>query len=221
MKKPELIIYSTISIDGGLDYVDKKIVLSSERDLKRLHYFRSIVDAIMIGSNTVIKDDPLLTVRLLSYSGRQPYRIVVDSKLKLNPYYRVFDTSIAPSLLITSVDSCSSKRVDLFKKRRVEVICVKEFSNGELDLKDALIKLKELFSINRILVEGGGYLIGTLLKQKLVDKIIVSISPTILGLNKVNFIGANFSEPLKLDIISIDYDQVTGEVIVSYKPTYS
>lgn len=219
--KPEVIVYSTISIDGGLDYIDKKIVLSSNRDFIRLHYYRSTVDAVMIGSNTVIKDNPLLTIRLPNYSGKQPYRVVVDAKLKLSPDYRVFDTSIAPSVLITSTEKCFSKDADLFRKRSVRVICVNELSSNELDMKTALFELNKLFSINKVLVEGGGYLIGTLLKQKLVDKLVVSITPLILGLNKVCFVNTYLNNPLKLIIENIDYDNVSDEVIITYKPMYS
>ncbi|MEM0380361.1 MAG: RibD family protein [Desulfurococcaceae archaeon] len=221
MSKPEVIVYSTISVDGGLDYIDKKIVLSSSRDFTRLHYFRSIVDAIMIGSNTVIKDNPLLTIRLPAYAGRQPYRVVVDGDLKLKPDYRVFDTTIAPSILITSIDNCYSEKTDLFRKKNIGVICTNRLTDKELDLNKALIDLNKLFNINKILVEGGGYLIGTLIKQKLVDKIVVSISPTILGLNKVDLIRVVLDKPLKLNIMNIYYDDLTNEVIISYKPDYS
>ncbi|MEM4532563.1 MAG: deaminase, partial [Desulfurococcaceae archaeon] len=60
-----------------------------------------------------------------------------------------------------------------------------------------------------------------LIKQKLVDKIVVSISPTILGLNKVDLIRVVLDKPLKLNIMNIYYDDLTNEVIISYKPDYS
>lgn len=220
MRTVEVIVYSTISIDGGLDYVNKKIILSSERDLQRLHYIRSIVDAIVVGANTVIKDNPLLTVRLPGYTGRQPYRVVIDGRLRLTPNYRVFDTSIAPSLLITSVRNCRNNKLDLFRKNSVEVVCVSEINSGELDLLSAFKNLHEYFNIRRALVEGGGILIGSLLKQKLIDKLIVSISPTVLGSSRVSFINTILEKPVKLKIINIEYDHISDEIIVTYKPIY-
>jgi len=218
--KTEVIVYTTISLDGGIDYVDEKIVLSSERDLRRLHYMRSLVDAVMIGANTVLKDNPLLTVRLIDHTGRQPYRVIVDSKLVLNPEFKVFDTSIAPSILITSVDSCRLKdKISLFESKGVEVICT-EIIGDMLDLRSALNKLYATHGIRKILVEGGGFLIASLLKQRLIDEIYVSISPLILGLRKVNFINQVFDKPIRLKLMDVSIDHVSGEVVLVYKPLY-
>lgn len=219
--KIRVLVYTTISIDGGIDYRDRHIVLSSERDLYRLHYIRSVVDAIVVGANTILKDDPLLTVRLPNYSGRQPYRVVVDSKLKTNPNYRVYDTSIAPSILVTWNGNKGLNKIDEFLKRGVKVVFVSKTRSGDLDLRDALNKLCRDYGIYKVLVEGGGYLIGSFIEQRLVDKIIVSISPRILGLNKIDFINKTFEKTVLLELISIEYDRLTGEIIVTYKPIYS
>ncbi len=216
----KVIIYTTTSLDGGIDRIDKHIALSSNRDLARLHMIRSYVDAVVVGANTVLKDDPLLTVRLPSYKGRQPYRVVVDGKLRVNPSYRVFDTKIAPSVIITSNRFQRDIRVQEFVSKNVDVIFVDELDRETLDLGEGFKELVERYGVEKILVEGGGFLIASLFKQRLVDTFIVSISPLILGLNKVSLVNDFLEETIELELIGIDIDHVSGEIIAVYKPIY-
>ncbi len=216
----KVLSYSTISVDGGLDRVHGKIVLSSDRDFYRLHVMRASVDAVMVGANTVMKDDPLLTVRLPEYSGRQPYRVVVDAKLKLDPSYRVFDTSIAPSILITSVVNEDSPKLMEFHGKGVEIILVRGEDDHILDLREAFTRLEREYGIKRVLVEGGGFLLGTLLRQRLIDEIYLSISPRILGLDKVDLINVVLERVLELRLLHVHVDHVSGEVILVYRPVY-
>lgn len=215
----EFIVYSTISLDGGLDLKEGKIVLSSDNDLRRLHYFRSIVDAIMIGANTVLKDDPLLTVRYGYEREYQPYRIVVDARLKTSPSYRVYDTSLAPSILVTSVNNRDRDVINEFMEKGVEIVFLEE-ENGLLKLSDLRSYLSIKYGFRKILVEGGGYLIGMLLKMKLIDKLYVALSPMLLGLNKIDFVNVWLDKPIKLLFKSIYVDDYSGEVVLEYQPIY-
>uniref|UniRef100_A0A7C4JNC3 RibD family protein n=1 Tax=Staphylothermus marinus TaxID=2280 RepID=A0A7C4JNC3_STAMA len=218
MIKPYVLVYVTISIDGGLGITGRRIILSSERDLYRLHYLRSQVDAIMIGANTVITDNPLLTVRLPQYTGKQPYRVVVDQKLKTDPDYRVYDTSIAPSMIITSFEHKHSYRLRKFIEKGVEVILTRTLDNGLLDLEKPLLEMKNCYGIDKVLVQGGGFLIASLIKQKLVDELIVSLSPVMLGLSKVNLINDFIDEPINLKLKEVEIDYYSGEVVIHYEP---
>ena len=76
--KPYIILSAAISIDGKIATRTGDSKLSSDKDLDRLHKLRTKVDAIIIGKNTLVRDNPLLTVR---YSkGKNPIRIILDSK---------------------------------------------------------------------------------------------------------------------------------------------
>lgn len=218
MIKPYVLVYATISVDGGLGFTNRRIVLSSDRDLFRLHYIRSKADAIMIGANTVIIDDPLLTIRLPQYNGNQPYRVVVDQKLKTNPNYRVYDTSIAPSILVTSVENRGSYKLKKFVEKGVDVVLTNTRDDGLLDMSRALMEMSNRYGIRKVLVQGGGFLIASLIKQKLIDELIISVAPVMLGLSKVSLVNDFIDEPVHLKLIDVEVDYITNEVILHYKP---
>lgn len=222
LERPYVLVFSTISVDGGLSVKGKKYKLSSDRDLYRLHYFRSIVDAVMVGANTVIIDDPLLTIRLPGYKGKQPYRIVIDGKLRVTPKYKVFNTKYAPTILITSISNKDREIIKRFTSKGVKVLFIDTDKNdpSKLDLRKAVEKLYREFYIRKILVEGGGQLLASLLKNKLIDELYLSISPLIIGLNKTSLIEDFLESPLKLVLKNIFIDHITGEITINYKPVY-
>ncbi|ADI31477.1 RibD family protein [Staphylothermus hellenicus] len=222
MERPYILVFSTISVDGGLSVKGKRYRLSSDRDIYRLHYFRSIVDAVMVGANTVIIDDPLLTVRLPDYKGKQPYRVVVDGKLRVMPELRVFDTRHAPTILITSINNKDREMIRRFLSRGVRILFVDtdKYDPSKIDLRKAVEKLYREFSIRKILVEGGGQLIASLFKNRLIDELYLSISPLIIGLNKTSLIEDFLDSPVRLVLKNIFVDHITGEIIVNYKPFY-
>lgn len=216
MAKPFVRVFVTVSLDGGLGFIGEKTVLSSDRDLYRLHLLRSTSDAVMVGANTVIVDDPLLTVRLPGYSGRQPIRVVVDRDLRTSAKHRVYDTSVAPSILVTKIGNENHRVVEELSRKGVGVVYAPLLGDGSLDLGYALDKLNERYGVKTVLVQGGGFLIATLIKQNLVDELVVTVTPTLLGLNKVSFINAPLVEPVKLSLRKIEVDHVTGEVTLTY-----
>ncbi|RLG78507.1 MAG: 2,5-diamino-6-(ribosylamino)-4(3H)-pyrimidinone 5'-phosphate reductase, partial [Thermoprotei archaeon] len=152
-----------MSVDGKIASRSGESRLSCPFDKKRLHELRAMSDGVMVGANTVKIDDPLLTPRLVQVE-KPPARIVVDGKLTLTPTYRVFKVKDAPTYLITSSKTPESK-LRKFEDIGVNVIKAPE-KDGEVNLNYAL---SELYGkgIKHILVEGGGNLIWSLLKQNL------------------------------------------------------
>ena len=214
---PRIIAYVTSSVDGRIAPEKGVLRLSSDNDIRRLHEWRSRVDAVMVGANTVVRDDPLLTVRLPGYTGPQPWRIIVDSRLITPPEAHVYDTGIAPSILITSNENTGDPRLNEYASRGVEIVFAPR--KGEwLDLAGALMEVEEKYGIRSILVEGGGILIGTLLVQGLIDTLIVSVAPLILGKNAVPLVNIDLREPVKICLEQVDIDRVTGEVLLYYRP---
>lgn len=212
---PRIIAYVTSSVDGRIAPEKGVLRLSSDNDIRRLHEWRSRVDAVMVGANTVVRDNPLLTVRLPGYTGPQPWRIIVDSRLITPPQARVYDARIAPSILVTSAENIGDPRLDEYAGRGVEIVFAPH--RGEwLDLASALREIEEKYGINSILVEGGGILIGTLLVQGLIDKLIVSIAPLVLGRRAVPLVNIDLREPVKICLEKVDVDRITGEVLLYY-----
>ncbi|MEM0244488.1 MAG: dihydrofolate reductase family protein, partial [Zestosphaera sp.] len=81
LRRPYVRVYATMSVDGKIASKTGDSRLSCPYDKLRLHSMRSIVDGVMVGANTVIRDNPQLTVRLVE--GRNPVRVVVDGSLKI------------------------------------------------------------------------------------------------------------------------------------------
>lgn len=213
--KPYVILFSTATIDGRIASKTGCSKLSCPYDLKRLHKLRAEVDAVMVGANTVIKDNPSLTVRYVK--GKNPVRIVVDGKIRSPITSKVFNTNKASTIIITSSNASPNKILKL-KEKKVEVIQVK--SEGfKVNLKQALEALY-MRGIMRILVEGGGFLNWNLIKEKLIDEIRITYAPYVLG-NGVNvFQGEGFNtieESPKLRLINLFKCECGNEVHVIYR----
>ncbi|MDE1842954.1 MAG: 2,5-diamino-6-(ribosylamino)-4(3H)-pyrimidinone 5'-phosphate reductase [Thaumarchaeota archaeon] len=172
--RPYVIISAAISIDGKIATNTGRSNLSSKKDLIRVHGLRKSVDAILVGKNTVQIDNPLLTVRYVK--GKNPIRIILDPRGELSSKSKVIMTATKIPTIIVTLENVS-KNDEQFIVRGVQMIkCGKKI----IDLKKLLQILKKQ-GINRILVEGGGTTNWYFLKQRLVDEIIVTVAPYIVG----------------------------------------
>ena len=152
--------------------------ISSEASRKYVHRLRSVNDGIMVGAGTVAADNPQLTVRHVK--GKNPIRIIVDSKLRISIKSSVLTDANTHLTLIAVTSGASDVKISSVKKRGAEVLVVKKIRNDRVNLKDLLIKLgkREIISV---LVEGGSEINTSLLKANLVDKMIIPIAPKIIG----------------------------------------
>ena len=174
--RPYTIAFVTSTLNAVIGKTGERLVLSCRDDFRLLHKLRAEVDAVMVGANTVVNDNPRLTVRLVS--GVSPIRVVVDSKLKVDVRYEVFKTP-EKSVLITSTKR-TKRELRKFIEHGVKVISVPELPDGSLDLVMAMSKLRRM-GVKRLLVEGGGILLYTLLREGLVDELRVTIAPKIMS----------------------------------------
>ena len=172
---PKIILSAAISIDGKIATRSGDSKLSSKRDLTRLHKLRSQVDAIIIGKNTVNKDDPLLTVR---YSkGKNPIRIILDSCGTISHKSKILQTSNKVKTIIVVTKKITKKNLQKLKKFSVEIMVVGE---NQVNIK-SLIKILNKRKIKTILLEGGGTINWEFIKNNLVDEFFITITPYILG----------------------------------------
>jgi riboflavin-specific deaminase-like protein len=132
----------------------------------------------MVGAGTVAADNPQLTVRHVK--GKNPFRIIVDSKLRISLKSSVLTDANAHLTIIATTSRASTVKMAAIKKRGVEVWVMKKERNGRVSLRELLKKLgkREIMSV---LVEGGSEIITSLLKAGLVDKMIIPIAPKIIG----------------------------------------
>ncbi len=140
---------------------------------------RRYYDAVMVGVNTVIRDDPQLTCRTPRIPKRQPIRIVVDSQLSTPQDAKIF--SAPGQVIIATLKSATGQETPnrQILSKKATILEVKE-KNGQVNLYDMLKQLAKL-EITNIMVEGGGSLIGSLFDEGLVDKVLIFIAPKIIG----------------------------------------
>jgi riboflavin-specific deaminase-like protein len=149
--------------------------ISGAEERRVAHAMRAACDAVMVGANTVLADDPQLTVRMVP--GASPTRVVLDSTLRAPPGARVFEPDAA-TVVLTSGRSDPARRAAL-RERGVEVEVVRASPDG-VDLEDGLARLLRL-GIRSLLVEGGGRVITSMLRGRLVDRVVVAVAPILLG----------------------------------------
>lgn len=150
--------------------------ITSDKSRSYAHRLRSEFDAVMVGVNTVLRDNP----RLNAFpADKRLVKIVVDSQLSTPQDANIFskDAQVIIATLLTQPGQQTENRKILSQKAKI--LEVKEKA-GQINLKDMLKKLAQA-DISNILVEGGGTLIGTLFDEGLVDRVLFFISPKIIG----------------------------------------
>jgi diaminohydroxyphosphoribosylaminopyrimidine deaminase/5-amino-6-(5-phosphoribosylamino)uracil reductase len=143
---------------------------------KYVQKLRSEIDAILVGINTVIKDDPELKVRS-GEDREKPIRIVLDSQARTPLEARVL--SGKPKTIIVTTKYATISKINELKKTGAEVLIAGE-EGGRIDLKGLMKKLGKL-EITSILLEGGGEVLSSALSAGVVDKILFFIAPKIIG----------------------------------------
>lgn len=173
--RPKVILSAAVSIDGKLSTVTGDSKLSSKKDTVRLHKIRSRVDAILVGKNTVLVDDPLLTVR--HTKGKNPIRIIVDSCGAIPSKSRIIRTASKVQTIVAVSERATKSNIGRLSKQNVQVI---KAGKHKVDIKKVLGILAKQ-NIRTILAEGGGSLNWELVRLGLVDELILTISPCIVG----------------------------------------
>ncbi|MEI6207560.1 MAG: bifunctional diaminohydroxyphosphoribosylaminopyrimidine deaminase/5-amino-6-(5-phosphoribosylamino)uracil reductase RibD [Desulfuromonadales bacterium] len=150
--------------------------VSCEQSRRYVHRMRSEHDAIMVGVDTIIADNPQLTVRHVK--GRNPVRVIVDTHLRTPESVGVIEGELAKGTIIATTES--SPKMHLRYTQHGAAILVCEEFDGRVSMSDLLRKLGET-GIQSILLEGGSRLAGAMLKQALIDEFVLFIAPKILG----------------------------------------
>lgn len=174
---PYVTVKAAASLDGKIaTFRGESKWITGERARRLSRKLRDKVDAILVGINTVVRDDPEL---LPLSSKKRFFRVVLDSRLKIPLEAKVLENQISHPTLIFTTSKASREKIKLLKEKEVGVEVLKD-KKGKVDLKEVLKELGKR-EIASVLVEGGGEVIGSFVQEKLVDKIILFLSPRLIG----------------------------------------
>ncbi len=153
--------------------------ITGEQSRRRAHEMRRQADAVMVGAGTVAADDPELTVRNVRLNGAEaPLRVVVDSKLSIEPESRLARGG-EPGVIVAATSGYDRDKAELLEERAVEILVTGE-KDGRVDLQSLLAELGRR-EVVHLLVEGGPMLIGSLFAEGLVDRLALFIAPKAFG----------------------------------------
>lgn len=176
-KMPFIILKVAATLDGKIaTRSGGSKWISGEASRRLVHRLRNQVDGILVGIGTVLKDDPLLTTRVRG--GRDPYRIILDSRLRIPREAKVIGTTPSKTI-IAATEFASKERIEELEKKGVRTLIFNS-KGGRIDLKSCLSKLGEM-GITSLLVEGGSQVNGSFLDEGCIDKLILFLSPRIIG----------------------------------------
>lgn len=177
-KKPFIVLKAAMTLDGKIaTATGQSKWITNETSRAYGYKLRDIYDGIMVGINTVIEDNPMLTARV--DGGKNPIRIVVDSSLKIDINANVVQDKSAKTIVATT-DKADKDKILKLQAQDVDVIVVDKDKNDKVDIEKLLDILGQQ-NICSILVEGGATLSGSFVAKKLVDKVYFFIAPKIVG----------------------------------------
>lgn len=177
-KKTFIVLKAAMTLDGKIaTATGQSKWITNETSRAYGYKLRDIYDGIMVGINTVIEDNPMLTARV--DGGKNPIRIVVDSSLKIDINANVVQDKSAKTIVATT-DKADKDKILKLQAQDVDVIVVDKDENDKVDIEKLLDILGQQ-NICSILVEGGATLSGSFVAKKLVDKVYFFIAPKIVG----------------------------------------
>jgi len=212
--RPYVILSAAMTLDGKIGKNTTKIKLSSKKDKIRVHRLRAKVDGILIGKNTLDADNPTLSVRYTR--GKNPVRILLDSRGTIKSSSKIIQSCNKIPTIVATTSLISKKNLLRLEKFPLEVIKCGKTSVDILRLLKILHKKR----IKKILLEGGGTINWSFLKRGLVDELIITIAPYILGgSDSVTLVeGSGFKSIFSMKKLKLRKIQKIGnEIVVYYK----
>ncbi|MDP2939371.1 MAG: bifunctional diaminohydroxyphosphoribosylaminopyrimidine deaminase/5-amino-6-(5-phosphoribosylamino)uracil reductase RibD [Candidatus Omnitrophota bacterium] len=173
---PYVTVKTAQSLDGRIaTKTGQSKWITTEYARKYSHNLRKLYDAIVVGVNTVIKDNPLLN----STTNKRFFKVVIDRELKISTKARIFSKESKAEIIIASGNRALESKKNILEKMGAKVLTFAP-QKGQIPLKKLLSSLAEL-EISNILVEGGGETIGRFFDANLVDKVLFFIAAKIIG----------------------------------------
>ena len=212
-----VILNAAMSADGKIATRSGNSSISSIVDLKRVHRLRTTVDAIMIGIQTVLTDNPMLDVRFAKTKKKNPARVIIDSTARISLHSRILKTAneIYTVVAVTT-------RAPIAKIHKIESTGAQVLVTGDkiVNIRSVFRHLERL-GFDRILVEGGGEINWSVLNLGLIDEMIVMISSVLIGGRDAKTLveGRGFSKvsrAKKMKLLSVER-QTQNELVLYYQ----
>lgn len=188
----------------------------------RVQAWRNELDAVAVGVNTVLLDDPLLTAR--TQGGRSPVKVIFDSVARTPVMARLFDGDehgVPARVILYVTEKAPAARLGGLKERGAQVVVLPEL-RGRPKLQEALKDLKER-GVNTLLLEGGGTLAWSFFEAKAVDRVAFFIGPKLLGGGGASPLGGlgvtEMDEAIKLT--EIQTEAVAEDILVTGRVVFS
>lgn len=203
LKRPFITISYAQSLNGSIALSTKEQVhLSGPESLILTHRLRSLCDAILVGIETVLSDNPRLTVRLVE--GKNPQPIILDTCIRIPLDAKLVQRSDLSSWIVSAQTSTKVK-VDRLQRAGATIIPCATAEDGKIDLF-ALMNLLADMQINSVMVEGGAKVITSFIDARLVDQFVITIAPKLLGgLQVIENSRLTGSHCLKLRHVEYEY----------------
>lgn len=179
-KQPWVILKAAVTLDGKIaTQNDESHWITGKNSRKRVHEIRAVVDAVVVGYNTIIQDDPQLTVRMSK--GKNPVRVVLDSHLNLPMKAHVFgNIKWAPTFIAALESEKQNPKVKEFEKKGIRFLWCTTNLQGRVNLSDLFAQLGAM-EFTRVLVEGGAALASSLIAERHLDELLLFVAPKLLG----------------------------------------
>lgn len=206
---PQVTLHFAQSLDGRIGFGSgkKRVYLSSPEGTASAHRARGCHDAVLIGVETALGDDPLLTARCACET--QPLRVVLDSALRLPASARLL-ASAAPAgdvVVFGVAERADTRRRELLQRAGAEVQLIRGDSQGLVALPDVLDALHGR-GVERLLVEGGARVLTAFLRAELAGRVEIEVAPVWLGAPGLPAIGelgeGGVDGALRLDGVEIE-----------------
>ncbi len=178
---PFLTIKAAVSLDARVASrsLDSRWISSPEAR-EYAHLLRGEHDAVMVGINTILRDDPLLTIRHPRWRGKRWHRFILDARLRFPAQARILSTLEEGSVTIFTSPRAPRDKEAALKKKGLKVVRMPAGSSGHVSLSAVLAWLGQ-HEISSVLVEGGSQLITSLIERKMADKLILILAPRLIG----------------------------------------
>lgn len=214
-RKPFVALKTAMSLDGKIaTYTGKSQWITNEASRRRVHELRDVFDGILVGINTVLKDNPSLTTRLPDREGKNPVRVVLDSKARMPLDAKMLHDEAAP-VIVAVTEAADNGKVKALEQAGAKVVVC---GNGpQVDIDKLLLVLGEE-KICSLFVEGGGQVNFSFLKAGAVDRVYAFIAPMLIGgkdaLTPVEGEGfAELSEAVRLT--DTEVEMLDGDILLT------
>lgn len=209
--RPYVTLSYAQTMDGSIAVKSgHRLNISNDKSHTLTHQLRTSHQAILVGIDTVLSDDPQLNVRLVA--GQDPQPIILDSQLRCPVEVNLLQNGHRPLWIMTSQDADRNRQAEL-EFRGAKVFRLGTDNDQRVSL-DQVLKLLAKTGIQSLMVEGGGQVITSFVKTQLVDQVVLTVAPMFVGgLHAVNCLGLTDTDDIPR-LENLHYQSLDSDLII-------